>query len=872
MSLKLNAKKIRYVLDIPVEQYTYVLGKKPEDYNTGNATANDITGITNGMEALRLDTKNGYTDWSRWETYNSDQAKVLYFFSQALDEEDAVLIDELYTAAAVWEQLKKKYTKTVASSVTTYTSKIITFKYDEERGIDSCWAQLKEYRRKLGSADKAMKSAYLDPTLFVMFSRSLPEQFTGVLDGFLSQENMDVDTKIRKLAEKEDMIKSVAEERANAAWKSKKEANPKRRGRRSSSSSTEDMNCFLCNEKHLARDCPYAEKFRDFLKKSQRDRTGRSSSRSKEAKERSESKSGKRVKFDKSRQYSSKSSKALPVHEKSELEDYDSDSEGSGDEHCNISKDELSKHYHSTAWAADTGASSHMAYQPECFRSLIPIRARRIQVGGGVLYARHKGVAEQRCADGSYAVLSECLFVPDLGINLLSARRLCRNGITGFFDDKHMYFRRQKKTIVKATMSDGLYWVTHVESDKKKETAFSATDVRMGGLEEETNQSHHAQLEESTSTESIPVQHTHKGESEKNSKPLTVRSARMPMTDAAIEQYKLYHRRFSHLGPKKLQYLHEVTTLRKPISIPYKAAICEVCSLTKIRNSIPKELSPWKTAILALIQFDVAGPFPASIAGNKYFLLIVDSATRKEWVIPMPSKTSAIEFLRTWKNGVERQTEKKIKQARSDNAPELLKVMLGWKVDEGIEAQSTTISSSHQNGPAERNIQTAEADMRAMLQESNLPIEFWDEAVMADSYVRNRTYNKLKIEGVRVCPEGAFTGVIPSIDHIRVWGSKCYYYENKKSTPKADRHDKLINPGRVGVFMGYEQETTKHFRVYSPEHGYVIRRSVIRVDEDAKGGTVDLRIRGIPGNQGTPNVVANRKPKGRPKKDTNKGI
>ena len=234
MSLKLNAKRIRYVLDVPVEQYAYILGKKPEDYNTGNATAKDVNAITIGMEALKLDVKNGYTDWSRWETYNSDQAKVLYFFSQALSEEDAVLMDELYTAAAVWEQLKKKYTKTVASSVTTYISKIITFRYDEERGIDSCWAQLKEYRRKLGSADKAMKNAYLDSTLFVMFARSLPEQFTGVLDGFLSQENMDLDTKIRKLAEKEDLLKSVAEERANAAWKSKKITSPKRRGRRSS--------------------------------------------------------------------------------------------------------------------------------------------------------------------------------------------------------------------------------------------------------------------------------------------------------------------------------------------------------------------------------------------------------------------------------------------------------------------------------------------------------------------------------------------------------------------------------------------------------------------------------------------------------------
>ena len=63
--------------------------------------------------------------------------------------------------------------------------------------------------------------------------------------------------------------------------------------------------------------------------------------------------------------------------------------------------------------------------------------------------------------------------MPELGINLLSVRRLCRNGITGSLDDKHMYFRRRKKTTVKATMSDGLYWVTHVESDGEKAAIYS---------------------------------------------------------------------------------------------------------------------------------------------------------------------------------------------------------------------------------------------------------------------------------------------------------------------------------------------------------------------------------------------------------------
>jgi hypothetical protein len=44
----------------------------------------------------------------------------------------------------------------------------------------------------------------------------------------------------------------------------------------------------------------------------------------------------------------------------------------------------------------------------------------------------------------------------------------------------------------------------------------------------------------------------------------------------------------------------------------------------------------------------------------------------------------------------------------------------------------------------------------------------------------------------------------------------------------------------MGVFMGYSSNTTKHFRVYLLEYRYIILRSIIRVNELVKGGTMDL--------------------------------
>jgi hypothetical protein len=82
---------------------------------------------------------------------------------------------------------------------------------------------------------------------------------------------------------------------------------------------------------------------------------------------------------------------------------------------------------------------------------------------------------------------------------------------------------------------------------------------------------------------------------------------------------------------------------------------------------------------------------------------------------------------------------------------------------------------------------------------------------------------------------------------------------NPKSLPASGRQDKLIDRGRVGVFVGYEENTIKQFRVYAPDLDYVIRSSIVTFDELEKGGTIDLRFRS------TRNTLPDRKPRDRPR-------
>jgi hypothetical protein len=512
-----------------------------------------------------------------------------------------------------------------------YMTRIQTFTFDSKSTIVGSWEKLKDYRRKLVLADADTNGAYKDSALLLVLVRSLPPSFRTTIDTLNAQLNLTVEQKLKFLEEKEVRDKQNTNEQALPAFrKAQKYVPPHKRGNGdlssdSEPSATSGIQCYLCDEPYYMRDCSKLVKARKLLREYEAEKKRRK-------KKPFPPKLPKPpVKPRKSNKRTGKAYGAEEARSESELETSTgtSDTEDEEFETCRLSKDILGKASPST-WAGDTGASSHMSDQPSLFRRMIKIKRRLVWVGGGELYADWKGEAHVVCKDGSSTWLSDVLLVPNLGVNLLSGRRMCAAGLKGRFNSHALCFKLGKKIIIKATMDDGLYVVSHV-ADGYQETAFPSTE-----------------------------QHT------------------LPEFDEAEhkagekERYLLYHRRFAHLGPAKIAKLHEVTTLQKKIRVPETMELCEVCALTKMRNSIPKQLREHKAAKLALIQFDIAGPFPTSLRGNRWFLLIIDSYTRKNWIIPLKHKGDAQKELKIWKTFVEHQTDEEVKAAGTDNAPELL--------------------------------------------------------------------------------------------------------------------------------------------------------------------------------------------------------
>lgn len=159
---------------------------------------------------------------------------------------------------------------------------------------------------------------------------------------------------------------------------------------------------------------------------------------------------------------------------------------------------------------------------------------------------------------------------------------------------------------------------------------------------------------------------------------------------------------------------------------------------------------------------------------------------------------------------VKLETGKKLKALRVNNATELIITVSNQAKSKGILHKTTEPYILHQNGIAERLIQTTNAAVRIMLTNSGLPTEFWDEATVTNTHLRNRiTTNSPLEDGRMTSPQQVYSGKKASVNYIRVQGCKYIAYVNPSSLLPKIRHDKIVLRGREAMLVGYNPYTTK---------------------------------------------------------------
>lgn len=108
-------------------------------------------------------------------------------------------------------------------------------------------------------------------------------------------------------------------------------------------------------------------------------------------------------------------------------------------------------------------------------------------------------------------------------------------------------------------------------------------------------------------------------------------------------------------------------------------------------------------------------------------------------------------------------------------------------------------------------------------------------------------------DGTRLTSKGAYDGIVPDINHIRVFGCICYSYIGPKSWPAGTKSRKLLDRGRECVFAGHNEKTTNQHWVYAPDLGRAELAKTVDFDEKREGGGFNQQIRQSDGilSQGT---------------------
>ena len=586
-----------------------------DDDTTTPATSSSSTASTEPMASLLHSVHS-----PEWRKANG---KVRYNIALCLDQDDKDEVEELRAAKRVWAHLWQKYNKKFAADAIAYVQEYVNFKMQEGQSIRNAWIYLANLGRQIAEMDAA-EGAYKEPSKRIKhLLAALPPAYKGMRTTINAQANLLPD-QILLLLESQEAEFNHEEGKGMAMYAG---------GPRSQKSYPQPSGfaCLLCDKTdHRMKDCPgYLAARKAAIGRTSQ--SGRVQKRSSPPPSKPRRRSSPKVNDDllnliknlttevaalkKSQQ--GRRQKAFPAQHADERDSAppsppsDGPSEGEDFEivafNASEAKGKLSHH----EWLLDSGATSHMTDQPSSFRGpLIPTQRRWIKVGGGrCLSSDFCGKAVMKDKNGNSIEL-DAMLVPDLGVNLVSGRKLCSEyNLFGIMSpDFIAIVDHCFQPLLHFLGKGGVYVLEYI----------------VGPLG--------------------PIQKTRKDP------PLfcalnAQEEAAWTVDADKLKQFQLFHRRFAHMGAEKLRSLHRVTTLAEPVPIVSDIDCpCEVCALTKIKNR-RGQVTERKNGILELISVDICGPIQASRNKEVYFLLIVDNHARKHWAYAMVTRAQASQFL-----------------------------------------------------------------------------------------------------------------------------------------------------------------------------------------------------------------------------------
>ena len=146
-----------------------------------------------------------------------------------------------------------------------------------------------------------------------------------------------------------------------------------------------------------------------------------------------------------------------------------------------------------------------------------------------------------------------------------------------------------------------------------------------------------------------------------------------------------------------------------------------------------------------------------------------------------------------------------------------------WKISCKDTQQFYAPRAPQQNGVVERKNKTLIEAVRTMLQDENLPISFWAEAINTTCYIQNITLvNKL----VGNIPYLMMRRSKPTTKHLHVFGIICYIIKDNY-----EYIGKFYSKAFEANFLGYSLERTTYI-IYVIDQHKILENTDVTFDDN----------------------------------------
>nr|GEY24145.1 retrovirus-related Pol polyprotein from transposon TNT 1-94 [Tanacetum cinerariifolium] len=174
-----------------------------------------------------------------------------------------------------------------------------------------------------------------------------------------------------------------------------------------------------------------------------------------------------------------------------------------------------------------------------------------------------------------------------------------------------------------------------------------------------------------------------------------------------------------------------------------------------------------------LVYEDLCGPItPPTPSGKKYIFLLVDDYSRYMWMYFLSTKDQAFDTFKEYKKSIENELRTTLKMLRTDRGGEFTSnEFTQYCKENGITRQLTASYSPQQNGVVKRRNRTIMSTTRCMMKATNMPQNFWAEAVRHAMYIL-KSVPKKALEDIT--PYEAIKRRKPNLENLRVFGCIAY--------------------------------------------------------------------------------------------------